>query len=122
MPALHPAHHPDLTCTSRAGPPPAPEEHSRSSAFFGGGHTLGSDEVESTFVPDPNAADEAEETAIRHITFWREGFTIEDGDLFRYDDPQHSQTLAEINQGCVSRENRRELVLTCPSAVPRRTS
>ncbi|KAL1756914.1 hypothetical protein FB107DRAFT_260497 [Schizophyllum commune] len=88
-----------LRRAAEAGPPPAPEEHSRSSAFFGGGHTLGSDEVESTFVPDPNAADEAEETAIRHITFWREGFTIEDGDLFRYDDPQHSQTLAEINQG-----------------------
>lgn len=28
-----------------------------SSAFRGGGHTLGSDEVESVDVPDPNAAE-----------------------------------------------------------------
>jgi UBX domain-containing protein 1 len=27
----------------------------RSSAFSGGGYTLGSDELESTYVPDPNA-------------------------------------------------------------------
>jgi UBX domain-containing protein 1 len=25
------------------------------SAFSGGGHTLGSDEVDSTYIPDPNA-------------------------------------------------------------------
>ena len=28
-----------------------------SSVFAGGGHRLGSDEVESTYVPDPNAPD-----------------------------------------------------------------
>jgi UBX domain-containing protein 1 len=27
----------------------------RSTAFSGAGHTLGSDEVESTYVPDPNS-------------------------------------------------------------------
>lgn len=41
-----------------------------------------------------------EETAIRHLTFWRNGFSIENGDLMRYDDPAHSQILAEINSGC----------------------
>ena len=35
---------------------PEPEGALRSSAFQGGGYTLGSDEVESTFVPDPNGA------------------------------------------------------------------
>ncbi len=29
----------------------------RSGAFSGSGHTLGSDEVDSAFVPDPNAED-----------------------------------------------------------------
>ncbi|KAA1473324.1 SEP-domain-containing protein [Dentipellis sp. KUC8613] len=87
-----------------AGPPPGAEEHpsSGSSFFSGGGHTLGSDEVDSTFIPDPNAPlqqEEEQETAIRHLTFWRDGFSIEDGELMRYDDPAHAQILNEINSG-----------------------
>ena len=40
----------------RAGPAvEAPTR--RGGAFSGGGHTLGSDEVDSAFVPDPNAED-----------------------------------------------------------------
>lgn len=40
----------------RAGPPPVAmgSEH-RANVFTGGGHTLGSDEVPSTFIPDPDA-------------------------------------------------------------------
>ncbi|KZW03206.1 SEP-domain-containing protein [Exidia glandulosa HHB12029] len=77
-------------------------EPSRGTSFFGGGHTLGSDEVESQFIPDPDApaADEQEEeTAIRQITFWRDGFSVEDGPLMRYDDPQHARLLNDINTG-----------------------
>lgn len=37
--------------TYRAGPPPAAPPRS-SSVFTGGGHTLGSDEVESSYIPD----------------------------------------------------------------------
>ena len=40
-----------------------------------------------------------EETAIRRLTFWRDGFQVEDGELMRYDDPQHEKVLAEINSG-----------------------
>jgi UBX domain-containing protein 1 len=43
----------------------------------------------------------AEETAIRHLTFWRDGFSVEDGELRRYDDPAQAQILSEINSGCV---------------------
>ncbi|KAI6127014.1 ubiquitin-related domain-containing protein [Pisolithus sp. B1] len=54
---------------------------SPSLVFRGGGHTLGSDEVESTYIPDPDVPDEAEvEVAQRNITFWRNGFSVEDGD------------------------------------------
>ncbi|PCH34546.1 SEP-domain-containing protein [Wolfiporia cocos MD-104 SS10] len=72
-----------------------------STAFAGGGHTLGSDEVESQFIPDPNAApaEPEEETAIRHLTFWRDGFSVEDGELMRYDDPANAQILQELNTG-----------------------
>jgi UBX domain-containing protein 1 len=36
---------------------------------------------------------------IRHLTFWRNGFQVEDGELMRYDDPGHARILAEINSG-----------------------
>ncbi|KAH7103422.1 SEP-domain-containing protein [Auriculariales sp. MPI-PUGE-AT-0066] len=70
------------------------------SAFGGGGHTLGSDDVDSSFIPDPNAPQpEAEETAIRQITFWRDGFSVQDGPLMRYDDPANARLLDDINTG-----------------------
>lgn len=38
------------------------------------------------------------ETAVRHLTFWKDGFSIEDGDLMRYD--EHKDLLAAIQSGC----------------------
>lgn len=67
--------------------------------FSGGGHTLGSDEVPSTYVADPNAQAEEDEVATRTITLWQDGFQIEDGDLMRYDDPNNSQIIADLNAG-----------------------
>ncbi|PPQ67611.1 hypothetical protein CVT26_006821 [Gymnopilus dilepis] len=80
----------------------APAAPARPTAFFGSGHTLGSDEVESTFIPDPTAGDGEQgstETVIRRLTLWRDGFQVEDGELFRYDNPANSEVLAEINSG-----------------------
>jgi UBX domain-containing protein 1 len=86
--------------TGQREPAQSSSQGSRLAAFFGGGHTLGSDEVDSTYIPDPNAPEQEEmETAIRHLTFWRDGFTIEDSDLMRYDDPQSNQILSEIQTG-----------------------
>ena len=42
-----------------------------------------------------------QEPTIRHLTFWRDGFSVEDGELLRYDDPANAQLLSEINAGCV---------------------
>lgn len=39
------------------------------------------------------------EVAIRNLTFWEDGFSVEDGELMRYDDPAHAQTLTAINSG-----------------------
>jgi len=101
----------------RAGPPPQGELGSGSAVFRGGGHTLGGDDVESTYIPDPDAEDEGddidpgylvqccvdslslEDVAIRQLTFWRNGFQIEDGELMTYDDPEHARILAEVNSG-----------------------
>jgi UBX domain-containing protein 1 len=101
--------------------PALPSVGHRSGTFFGGGHTLGSDEVASQYIPDPDApskffrglgwafnliglphnekASEEEATAVRHITFWREGFSVEGGELLRYDDPNSDQILRQINSG-----------------------
>ncbi|KAF8747916.1 hypothetical protein RHS01_11175 [Rhizoctonia solani] len=81
----------------------APSEEPRSSIFSGGGHTLGSDEVESTYIPDPNAQttrpEDDDEVAIREITFWRDGFSIADGPLLKYNDPANQAILSAINSG-----------------------
>jgi UBX domain-containing protein 1 len=42
-----------------------------------------------------------EETAIRHLIFWRDGFQVEDGELRRYDDTEQARILAEINAGYI---------------------
>jgi UBX domain-containing protein 1 len=77
----------------------ASREASRTDPSWGAGHTLGSDETESQSIPDPDV--EPGETAIRNIIFWRTGFTIENGPLRLYSDPESAELLESINQGCV---------------------
>ncbi|KAJ7668904.1 hypothetical protein B0H17DRAFT_1335872 [Mycena rosella] len=83
---------------SETGAAPTPLAHG--GAFSGSGHTLGSDDVPSAFVPDPTVpADPALTPATHWLTFWHDGFTIEDGPLMRYD--EHGEILAVINEGCI---------------------
>ncbi|KAG2135653.1 hypothetical protein BD769DRAFT_1627081 [Suillus cothurnatus] len=67
--------------------------------FSGGGHTLGSDEVESSYVPDPTAEDGEDDLVVRNLHLWRDGFSLEDGPLMRYDDPGNQELLRSIQQG-----------------------
>jgi len=55
--------------------------------------------------------DEEDEVAVRHLTFWQDGFSIEDGDLMDYD--EHRELLAAIQSGCVP---------SLPLARPRRAA
>ncbi|KAJ7288688.1 SEP-domain-containing protein [Mycena rebaudengoi] len=83
-----------------AAPAEGSGSQSRSTAFSGGGHRLGATADDAAFIPDPNAPPEgAEEPAIRRLTFWRDGFTVEDGELMRYDDPANADVLAALNAG-----------------------
>ncbi|KWU45546.1 hypothetical protein RHOSPDRAFT_16297, partial [Rhodotorula sp. JG-1b] len=92
--------------------PAAAASGSSSSSFFtGSAHTLGSDETPSTYIPDPTSTgaarhggqadeeedEEEEEVAVRHLTFWQDGFSIDDGDLMRYE--EHRELLAAIQAG-----------------------
>lgn len=42
-----------------------------------------------------------EKKVSREITFWRQGFTVGDGPLNRYDDPNNEEVLQELNRGRV---------------------
>ncbi|KAH0580409.1 UBX domain-containing protein 1 [Termitomyces sp. J132] len=86
-----------LRRAAEAGPPR--DVSSRSGPFRGGGHTLGSDEVESTYIPDPDAIHEDEAPAVRNLTLWSDGFTIEDGPLMDYDNPGDAALLEQIRSG-----------------------
>ncbi|KIO16787.1 hypothetical protein M407DRAFT_182423 [Tulasnella calospora MUT 4182] len=94
-----------LRKAAEGGPPPEPTSGQTSSgAFSGGGNLLGSDELPSQYIPDPTTshaevAGDQMETAIREITFWKTGFTIQDGPLMQYDDPANADILRSINSG-----------------------
>eukprot|EP00158_Paraphelidium_tribonemae_P001768 Partr_v1_DN24781_c0_g1_i4_m37141 putative UBX domain protein len=81
--------------------------HSKKPAkFSGSGYKLGSDEVPSEVVGSPASSSSASPTrqaggeiVTRNMTFWRDGFSIEDGPLFRYDDPANKKILEAIHGG-----------------------
>ncbi|KAF3771335.1 SEP-domain-containing protein [Cryphonectria parasitica EP155] len=74
---------------------------SRSSNFRGGGVTVGGEGTESRRIPDPRGPPAREElpTVTRTLHLWRDGFSIEDGPLRRYSDPEHAMDLQMIRSG-----------------------
>ncbi|KLT38993.1 SEP-domain-containing protein [Cutaneotrichosporon oleaginosum] len=84
-------------------------------ARVGAGHTLGSEDTPSAPVggsaggarmpgafgddEDEDEDDEGDEQVERRLTFWRDGFSIEDGPLHRYDDPRSQEILNMIRAG-----------------------
>ncbi|RIA96570.1 hypothetical protein C1645_796124 [Glomus cerebriforme] len=72
------------------------------SSFSGTGYKLGSDEEPSVIINNPTtstAPAEPPTPVVRHLTFWRNGFSIEDGPLMAYDDPANEEFLKAINSG-----------------------
>ncbi|KAL3229276.1 UBX domain-containing protein 1 [Nakaseomyces bracarensis] len=69
--------------------------------FSGKGYRLGSSVDAASHVVEDNGTDQrrAPEKVTREITFWKEGFQVGDGELYRYDDPANSFYLNELNQG-----------------------
>lgn len=82
---------------------PRSGEHSPSaptSRFGGTGQTLGGDDVPSRVIPDTNPSNSkptAKVTRILH--FWQNGFSVEDGPLYRFDDPASAPILSLIRSG-----------------------
>jgi UBX domain-containing protein 1 len=63
--------------------------------------TLGGDDAPSRTIPDPHASvhQQPTERAHRELHLWRDGFSVDDGPLYRYDDPANARTLEMINTG-----------------------
>ncbi|KAK9250071.1 hypothetical protein V1507DRAFT_468674 [Lipomyces tetrasporus] len=80
--------------------PPARAQPTQS-RFTGAGHVLGSDIVESRTIADSssNTAQPDASPVTRTLTFWRDGFSVENGALLRYDDPANQEILRAINSG-----------------------
>ncbi|KAI9850972.1 MAG: hypothetical protein M1838_004757 [Thelocarpon superellum] len=82
-------------------PRPGGEESSTStSRFRGAGQTLGGDDTPSQVIPDPHAqAPRPRAPVTRTLHFWRDGFSVEDGTLYRFDDPANNAVLSLIRSG-----------------------
>lgn len=81
-------------------PRPGGDDESPSTHFRGTGMTLGGDDAPSVTVPDPHAeVAPPAPRAHRELHLWRDGFSVDDGDLYRYDDPTNARTLEMINSG-----------------------
>ncbi|PSN75412.1 SEP-domain-containing protein [Corynespora cassiicola Philippines] len=80
--------------------PGGDDDEPQTSRFTGTGMTLGGDDAPSRAIPDPNAAAVAPPPrAHRELHLWQDGFSVDDGPLFRYDDPANARTLEMINTG-----------------------
>lgn len=80
--------------------PGGDDEQPATSHFRGTGTTLGGDDAPSRIIPDPNANMPAPPPrAHRELHLWRDGFSVDDGELYRYDDPANARTLEMINTG-----------------------
>ncbi|PGG95085.1 hypothetical protein AJ79_10273 [Helicocarpus griseus UAMH5409] len=84
----------------RTTPRPADDSKPRTSHFTGAARTLGGDDAPSQFVPDPNAnRPQRAPRVTRVLHFWTDGFSVDDGDLYRSDDPRNAEILNGIRQG-----------------------
>ncbi|CAZ86320.1 unnamed protein product [Tuber melanosporum] len=94
----------DILKRAAEGGPSRPQDEEAGPSrprFSGTGRTLGSDDTESVEIPDPDAAIRRTQipTVTRSLTFWRDGFSVEDGPLMRYDDPANQDVLRAIQNG-----------------------
>jgi len=90
---------------------PSEEGESSSSnkvkAFSGGGFRLGSDETPSAKVGDAQASASAAagpEPKKFVLKMWKDGFSLDDGDIRAYNDPQHREFLASVLKGQIPDE------------------
>ncbi|KAJ3156583.1 hypothetical protein HDU89_004365 [Geranomyces variabilis] len=92
-----------LEKAARAGPLPEAARPAAPRHFGGSGYRLGSEDEPAAAGPSVPAV-QAEvraptEPIERRLNFWRNGFTIDDGELRSYDAPESQEFLKAINSG-----------------------
>ncbi|KAL1991894.1 hypothetical protein VTN49DRAFT_5202 [Thermomyces lanuginosus] len=84
----------------RAQPPPADDSKKKKTYFTGTARTLGGDDTPSQIIPDPNEGRPQRPPRVhRTLHFWADGFSVDDGELFRSDDPRNAEILDGIRRG-----------------------
>ncbi|KAI0198436.1 hypothetical protein F4808DRAFT_258078 [Astrocystis sublimbata] len=87
-----------------------PAGPSAPNSFRGNGQTLGGEGAASRIIPDPQAGSPSTLNRARGLSsnaqpqervlhLWQDGFSIDEGDLCRFDDPRHAEDLRMIQQG-----------------------
>lgn len=81
--------------------PEDPEASSRPppTNFTGTARTLGGDDTPSEVIPGSTPPTRLAPPVERILHFWTDGFSVDDGPLYRNDDPANAEILAHIRQG-----------------------
>lgn len=87
-----------LEKAQKRGPPPK-DAPAAKSHFTGAARTLGGDDEPSREIPVAPQPRSRAERVERVLHFWQDGFSIDDGDLYRFDDPNNADILNLIRQG-----------------------
>ncbi|KAL8793081.1 MAG: hypothetical protein Q9195_004287 [Heterodermia aff. obscurata] len=83
-----------------AARPGGDEPRAPSSRFTGTARTLGGDDAPSRVIQDSAASAPRRPALVeRRLHFWQDGFSVDDGPLYRTDDPANAEILAMIRQG-----------------------
>ncbi|KAB8075992.1 hypothetical protein BDV29DRAFT_170851 [Aspergillus leporis] len=80
---------------------PASDDSAPQRSFFtGAARTLGGDDTPSRLIEPPSEpARQLPQRVQRTLHFWADGFSVDDGDLYRSDDPRNAEILDGIRQG-----------------------
>lgn len=94
------AHGPRANILNRVQSPPSDEPQSRPSHFTGTARTLGGDDAPSRVIENPSEpVPQRPQRVHRTLHFWADGFSVDDGELYRSDDPRNAEILDGIRQG-----------------------
>ncbi|KAJ3096441.1 hypothetical protein HDU97_005900 [Phlyctochytrium planicorne] len=88
----------DIVSKANKRQPDSTDEKKEKPKFTGQGFKLGSEDKPAEVIPGAQVEKE-QELVERRLTFWKNGFSIEDGPLLSYTDPQNEQLLRAINSG-----------------------
>ncbi|XP_023313815.1 NSFL1 cofactor p47 [Trichogramma pretiosum] len=92
-----------------AGESSRPSAQSRPSTFGGTGYKLGMTSNDTEVVGTPSSDDQASSSGAVSLKLWKNGFTVNNRELRRYDDPANQEFLDTIKRGVIPEEIRSEV-------------